>query len=213
MKRTITIATLLFALCSTSFAVIWFSLLVPQDAPEARKGIENRPVLKPFTDEYWAIIKARLWPLKLNDVAKAFGPKLATATNWWGYYGGLSGPELGQHPADLVLPIFATRGMMVSGLHTGDPLRDKSHTDLHGVGDIGYVEFYYQLDGESIQNAAIYFRTDDKFVPLKSTNDFSKRLDWDKSKFNALTNWLDAHLTPMTDTKKASPDATTTHSN
>ena len=27
---------------------------------------------------------------------------------------------------------------------------------------------------------------DDKFVPLMSTNDFSKRFDWDKGKFDAL---------------------------
>jgi hypothetical protein len=99
--------------------------------------------------------------------------------------------------------------MMVSGLHTGNPVSDRSHTDLHAVGDIGYVELYYQLNGESVQTAAIYFRADNKFVPLKSTNDFSKRLDWDKGKFEALKNWLDAHPVPLTDTKKSSPNATT----
>ena len=208
MKRTIAIATLLFALCSASFAVIRFNLVAPQDVREARKGVQDRPELKPFLDEYCAIIKARLFPLKLDDVAKTFGPKLATATNWWEYCGKRSGPELDQHPADLVLPIFVSQGMMVSGLHTGNPITDKSHTDLHAVGDIGYVEFYYQLNGESVQTAAIYFRADGKFVPLKSTNDFSKRLDWDKSKFDALKNWLDAHLVPATDTKKPPPNAT-----
>jgi hypothetical protein len=209
MKRTIAIATLLFALCSASFAVIHFNLAAPQDGPEARTGVQDRPELKPLLDEFRAIIKARLFPLKLDDVAKTFGPKLATATNWWEYYGKRSGPELDQHPADLVLPIFASQGMMVSGLHTGNPISDKSHTDLHAIGDIGYVEFYYQLNGESVNNAAIYFRADDKFIPLKSTNDFSGRLEWDKGKLDALKNWLDTHLLSATDSKTSPPNATT----
>jgi hypothetical protein len=66
--------------------------------------------------------------------------------------------------------------MMLSGMHTGDSARNKSHPDLYAIGDIGYVEFYSQIDGENIQTAVIHFRADEKFVPLKSTNDFPKRL-------------------------------------
>lgn len=212
MKRTIAIAILLCAFCSASFAAITFYLDAPQDAREARKGVQDRPELKPLFDEYCDFIRTRLYPLKADEVAKIFGPKLDTATNWWGFDvdagGKRSGPKLDQHPADLVLPIFAPGAMMVSGLHSDDPARNKSHTDLHAIGDIGYVEFYYQLNGENIQTAAIYFRSDGKFIPLKSTNDLSKRLEWDKDKFAALKNWLAAHLVPV-EPAKSSPDSTT----
>jgi hypothetical protein len=213
MKRSIAIAILLFAFCGVSLAVILFTIAAPQDDGETRKAISDRPELKFLAAEYRDPLCTRLWPLKRDDVAKDFGPLLETATNWWGYGvdagGKRSGPELDQHPADLVLPIFVTTWMMVSGMHTGDPAKDKSHTDLHAIGDIGYVEFYYHLDGESIQTAVIYFRADDKFVPLKSTNDLPKRLAWDKGKFDALKEWLKAHHVSVENTKKLSPDAAT----
>jgi hypothetical protein len=39
-----------------------------------------------------------------------------------------------------------------------------------------------------------FFRVDDKFVPLKTTNDISSRLEWEKPKTEALRKWLDEHL-------------------
>jgi hypothetical protein len=33
-----------------------------------------------------------------------------------------------------------------------------------------------------------------KVIPLKSTNDFAKRVEWEKPKFEALKKWLDEHL-------------------
>lgn len=53
-----------------------------------------------------------------------------------------------------------------------------------------------------MQLALIYFRSDAQFVPLKSTNDFPQRLEWEKAKFAALTQWLENHLPPMTDLGK-----------
>jgi hypothetical protein len=212
MKRSIAVASLICVFCSASFAVVHFSIDAPQDDREARARIGERPELQGLYAEYSNLIKTRLWPLKLGKMANIFGPQLDTATNWWGLDadegGKRSGPKLEHHPTDLVLPIFVPQGMMVSGLHNSNRVSDRSHTDLHAVGDIGYVEIYYQHDGESVQTAAIYFRADKKFVPLKSTNDFSKRLDWDKGKFEALKNWLDAHPVPVTDTNKSSPNAT-----
>jgi hypothetical protein len=204
-----------------------FSVDAPQDVLEARAWAADRPELKPLHDEYFDIIKKRLWPLKFGEIEKIFGQKLDTATNWWGLdtatnwlgTGGAerskgTGPKLGQHPADLVLPVFASQGgtncggrlmLMVSGLHSTDPALNKSHTDLYAVGDIGYVEFYSQLDGEGVQNALIYFRADNKFVPLKSTNDFTARLAWDTAKFDALKTWFDSHLATVQDEEKVSP--------
>jgi hypothetical protein len=211
LKRSVAIAILLSAFCGVSLAVIHFSIAAPQDDGETRKAISDHHELKSLAAEYRDLLRTRLWPLKRDDIAKVFGPLLETATNWWGYGvdagGKPSGPELNQYPVDLVLPIFVGTGMMVSGLHTGDPAKDKSHTDLHAIGDIGYVELYYQLNGESIQTAVIYFRADVQFVPLKSTNDLPKRLAWDKGKFDALKEWLDAHHVLVEDTKELSPNA------
>ena len=84
--------------------------------------------------------------------------------------------------------------LMVSGRHSNDPTKNKSHTDLYAIGDIGYVEFYSKLDGERVQTAVIYFRADFVFTPLKSTNDFAARLAWEENKFDALQEWLDRRL-------------------
>jgi hypothetical protein len=195
VKRTRAIAILLCGLCGRSFAVIHGLIDAPQDDGKARNGVWNRPGSKPLQAAYSEVIQKCLWPIKLDEAANIFGLKLDTATNWWGYAAGKrSGPTLEKHPADLVLPIFAPGGLLLGGLHTGNPDRDKSHTDLYAVGDIGYVEFYSHLDGKKVQSAVIYFRADKKFVPLTSTNDFSKRLEWDKAKFDALKKWLDHHI-------------------
>jgi hypothetical protein len=207
MKRTIVAAFLLFALCSVSFGVVVFFIDAPKDTAEARTWACERPEIKPLRAEYFDVIKTHLWPLKFSEMEKVFGPKLDTATNWWGADGAERGeklgPQPGHHPANLVLPVFASnegtncRGtltMWVGGLHSTDPAQNKSHTDLYAVGDIGYVEIYSHLDGEKVQTAVIYFRADDKFVPLKSTNDFTARLAWDTAKFDALKKWFDLHL-------------------
>jgi hypothetical protein len=218
MKR-IVIAILLCALCHTSFGVILFTIDAPQDDGLARTFACNRPESKPLHAEYSDLIKTRLWPLKFSEMERIFGPKLATATNWWGTgtngTGERSGPSLEHRPADRVLPIFAPEGgtncggfmmVWVSGMHSHDPAKNKSQTALYAVGDVGYVELYSHLDGSKVQAALIYFRWDFAFVPLKSTNDFSARLEWEKNKFDALKEWFDTHLVPVAITKKLFPN-------
>ncbi|MCX6904114.1 MAG: hypothetical protein NTW03_11700 [Verrucomicrobia bacterium] len=215
MKRSIPIAIVLCALCPVGLAQMVFFIDAPHDDSKVRSCVGDRPELKPLHAVYTNIIQTRLWPLKLSEVPKLFGPKLDTATNWWALRvngeGKRSGPQLDHYSANLVLPIFAPAGgtncdgrmmMWVSGMHTGDPARDKSHTDLYAIGDIGYVEFYSHLDGEKVQTAVIYFRADDKFVPLKSTNHFSARLAWDTARLDALKRWFDSHLLAAKDAKK-----------
>jgi hypothetical protein len=75
---------------------------------------------------------------------------------------------------------------------------NKRHVDLHAISNIGYVEFFYSWNGTNIENAVIYLRADEQFVPLKSTNDFPRRLEWEKVKFTALNKWFDEHY-PHTD--------------
>ena len=178
MKRIITISFLLFTFCSASFAVIFIMLDAPQDDSQARRNVYDRPELKPIDSKYSDVIQIRIWPLKLDDVAKIFGPKLD------------------KQPDDMVLPLFAGNGIGLSGLSIGE---NKRHTDFHTIGNIGYVECFYQFNGTNIATAVFYLRPDDKFVPLKSTNDFSKRLEWEQVKFAALNKWLDEHMPKITD--------------
>ena len=184
MKRSIPIAFVLCAVCPVSFAVILFSIGAPQDDSKVRSGVGDRPELKPLHAAYTNIIQTRLWPLKLDEVPRICGPKLDTATNWWALGVEGSGPKLNHHPANLVFAhLRSGRREQLRREYDDDglwcaywgPGEDKSHTDLYAIGDIGYVEFYSQLDGENVQTAVIYFRADNKFVPLKSTNDFPKR--------------------------------------
>ena len=63
VKRITASALLVCALCSTSFAVIFFPIDAPQDIREARAWAAERPELKPLQDEYCDIIKTRLGPL------------------------------------------------------------------------------------------------------------------------------------------------------
>jgi hypothetical protein len=216
MKRNIVIGLVLCAFCRVGLAVILFSIDAPEDDGETRARLGERPELRPLHAAYTNLIQRGLWPLKFSEMGRIFGPKLDTTTNWWGMgtnaMGELPGPSLGHRPADVVLPIFASGGgtncggammMMVSGLHSNDPAQNKSHTDLYAVGDIGYVELYSHLDGEKVQTAVIYFRADEKFVPLRTTKDFAKGLEWEKGKFEALKAWLAARHIPVEETPNA----------
>jgi hypothetical protein len=177
-------------MCSSSLALNLF-LEAPQDDGNARGDIYYRPELKTLKGAYSDIVRNRLSLLKFDDVAKIFGLQLdrsgAGAEN--------SGAGPAHRPADVVLPTFAPNNVGLSGLVGAVNL---AHTDLHAAGDTGYVEFYYQSDGVTLQSVVLYFRADGKFVPLASTNDFSKRLEWEKAKFAAVTQWLDEHV-PQTD--------------
>jgi hypothetical protein len=70
---------------------------------------------------------------------------------------------------------------------------------MHAVGKLGYVEFYYGVDGEQVATAVLYHRADDASVPIQSAEDFQRRLDWDKGRFQEIKQWLDAHLPKMVD--------------
>jgi hypothetical protein len=180
MKRTIAITLLFAVFCNASFAVIFMMLDAPQDDSQARRDVWDRSELQPLNAAYQDIVATRFFPLKLDDVAKIFGP------------------TLDKTPGDMVLPLFAGNGLGLSGLGKGGP-SDKSHTDFHAVGDIGYVECFYQVNGTNIETTVFYFRTDNKFVPLTSVDIFPKRLAWDKAKFAAMKQWFDEHMPKITD--------------
>lgn len=191
-------------------AVIILNLNTPQDDPMVRRALigcganATTPVsrcliVQPLGEEYQRLIETRIWPLHRAEVAKYFGPALLTTTNWWKHDGDLGGFQIHRHPKDLVLPVYVPSGLMISGLHSTDPEANKNHTDLHAIGKLGYIEIYYQNDGEGIQTAVLYSRANKRFVPLKSPGDFEERFEWDKAHFALIKKWFNQHLPRIKD--------------
>jgi hypothetical protein len=178
MKSRITLALILIASLNAAFATIWTPLDFSKDNLDARLAVQNRTFLKSMQVEYDAILSSRICLLKYDGVRRCFGRSLVKT------------------PDDCALPLFAENGSARGGYSTSP---DKSHIDFNTIGDLGYVEIFYNSDGESIGDAAIYFRTDEHFVPLQSTNDYDKRLSWEMTKFDAVKEWLDQHLPKVKD--------------
>jgi hypothetical protein len=178
MKKFIANGLAILGICSPIFGVIILGLDTPQDNPVALRETWDRAELNPLRAEYENIISTRIWPLKYGDVTNIFGPKLDAKPNHY------------------ALPIFVPVMQGMSGLA---PKNDKRHMDFYALGDVGYFQVYYNWDGDTIGIAAFYLRTDDKFVPLQSTNDFARRLDWDKAGFASLKRWFDQRLPKLTD--------------
>ena len=180
MKKTIALAVFLLAFCGTTLAEIFWIFDYPKDNPVARGYVQiwYRVELKSEQAAYWSLIETRIFPLKYGDITNSVGQKLDKL------------------PDDKVVPFFIS-GVGISGLHPVE--NDKSHIDVYAIGDIGYLQVFYYWDGDSINTAVIYLRADDKFVPLQSTGDFAKRLDWDKAKFQLAKQWLVQHLPKLTD--------------
>lgn len=185
MKRTIAIALLLCAFCGISFAQRLVMLGGTQDDFAARQAVQEQVELKSITDDYQQIIRTRFWPLKVEDITNIFGPKIEEHRI-------RPGNQLDTH---VVLPLFAPEMISLSGLLVTN---DRSHRVLYAVGDIGYVEFFYHWDGESLGGAVFYARPDDKFIPLKTTNDFPKRMEWEKEKFEVFKSWVDKYMPTIT---------------
>jgi hypothetical protein len=159
----------------------------PPDDQASLGGCSNycdRLELQVPAREYNDLIKVRFFPLKLADVTAIFGPKLD------------------QPPADRARPLFAPKMIAESGRVWSDSANHK-HVDYHAIGDVAYLEAYYQYDGVTLATCVIYLRTDDQFVPLRSyndsTNDISKRLTWDLARFATLQQWLNVHMPKLTD--------------
>jgi hypothetical protein len=180
MKRLFTIAFLLLAFCGTTFATISYIFDKPQDNSAARWGIQNRPELKPMEVEYYNFLETRISPLKDEEtITKCFGPKLD------------------KQPEDRVVPLIIN-GVTVSGLTPGG-IVEKRHIEFYSVGDVGYIQVFYGWDGKSIAGSALYFRTNSAFVPFQSTNDLTRRIEWEKDRFDVLKKKLNDVLPKMTD--------------
>lgn len=170
---------ILLLLCLSSIAApaqrsVGFGL--PYDDPNVRREVYSLEQLKPLVSEYDQFISTRIATLKGEDITKIFGPKREQRKLM----------ELAD-PTNTVAPLFAPFSLTFSGLLN---IEDHSRRDLYAVGDLGYVEFIYGLNGE-LRTPVLYLHLDEKFVPLRSTNDLHARLEWDKERFAAIKKWLE----------------------
>lgn len=123
-RRTLLTLVLFFIYSVTSYAPIFVLLDTPQDVSEVRRKVQELPEVKRLSVDCSTVIKLKLWPLKINQIAKIFGPKLL------------------KRPDSAVLPIFAPNSVGLSGLRHPEPELNKNHVDFHAIADIGFVEFY-----------------------------------------------------------------------
>jgi hypothetical protein len=185
-RWTLMIRTILFALFLSLVPLTCFGQRIVEVAPTeefaVRLSLRDREELKPFAAEYQRTITTRLKPLGPDQVTNVFGQKLESIRNLTPH--GLTN--------SVALPSFAPDSVLLSGLLVTN---DQSHADLYAVGDVGYIEFIYQWDGSTeYARIVLYFRPDASFVPLKNADDFSRRLEWEKPKWQALQEWLDVHV-------------------
>lgn len=178
MKSRITILLIFIAFLNPAFATISTILDFSKDNLNARLAVQERAVIKSLQAEYDNLLSTRICLLKYEGVKRSFGQELAL------------------RPSDCALPLFAEDASGQTGYTT---YPNKRHTDFNAIGDLGYVEIFYNSDGENIGDAAIYFRTDEQFTPLQSTNDYDKRVSWEMAKFDAVKQWLDQHLPKIKD--------------
>ena len=173
MKRLLLIAALLAFASPLCFGSITMFLPTPQDDSQTRYQFSEREELKPATAELWDLVENRICPLRRDDIDRIFGPALS------------------EPPKDMVRPIFSPDIIGVDG--TGTP-------EFHNIGDFGYIEFFYPNYGNTnLIQWGWFHRADDNFVPVKSADDFEKRLEWDKAKLAEITRWLDERLPKFKD--------------
>ena len=184
MKQTLLAALLGVALAIPALGTIFSFVESPQDDLKVLGGcnyICEHPELQPLLAEYKELLEVRIHPLShLTNISASFGPMLE------------------QRPLDRAKPLFVPMMIGESGITPSDK-PDQRHQGFHAIGDVGYLEVHYGYDGVWVAACVVHLRTDDKFVPLKSTNDFAARLKWDKARFDTLKKWFDAHLPKLTD--------------
>jgi len=161
--------------CSISEAQIVCMFDQKFDAPSIRWDLQKREDVKHAQEQFSAIIQKYISPLKEDEIKSIYGPTL---------------PAL---PDDASLPIFSYNGVAVSGIAFEDPAKSKNHTEFYRIGDLGYLQVFYQIDGVSVGGAGFYFKTDQKFTPLKTSEDISRRLGWDETRLQAILRWINEH--------------------
>ena len=97
--------------------------------------------------------------------------------------------QLPDLPAPYVLPSFQSTEFITTGFFdVSQPQR--RHVDYYRVDDLGFVQFVFHQDGERVEAAVIYFRPDAQFVPLRSKKDLTRRIGWEKKKWERIKSWI-----------------------
>jgi hypothetical protein len=79
------------------------------------------------------------------------------------------------------MPVGQVRAIHMSGF--GWP--GKHHADFHPIGNVGAVEVWYDLDGETPIAAVVYLARDDGYLKLSKGN-LTRRLAWDRRRLREL---------------------------
>jgi hypothetical protein len=113
-------------------------------------AVSGQKPVKKFSEEINAFQKT-LWPLKEAEIEK------------------LLGKPVPRDEKAYAMPVAQARALHMSGIRYADKKRNKNHTAFYPVEDIGGIEVWYGIDGETPQVALLYFKVDKGFPKLKET--------------------------------------------
>ena len=172
MRPIIPFLAVMFLCASRLYAPIGYGFDQKQDDSSIRWELQKNSEVKAAQEAFWKYLQNTIWPMKETDIEAAFGKRI----------GGL--------PEDASLPVFSYNGVMVSGVMHDDPSKNKNHIEFYRVDDLGYLQIIYQIDGVSVAGSVFYFKTDLDYTPLKNKSDFTKRMAWDKARFEQIKDWI-----------------------
>jgi hypothetical protein len=165
----------IFSLCRPVRGVLFDIIEAPQDDRQLRESVAKRSDVRRLRQEYNNVEETYLLYLRSSEAPAVFGAKMK------------------EFPQPYVLPAFYWNELILNGLEdVSKPQR--RHEDVYSLGQIGYIKLYFLQDGETMENTTICFRPDTAFVPLKSAANISRRLQWEKRKWQLVEAWLKARL-------------------
>jgi hypothetical protein len=171
------IAALLVCTSHLCFGAILEFFPTPQEDLMTQHQFSERKELKSAAAELFDLVENRINPLGRDGIDRILGPKLS------------------EPPKDMALPFFAPDFFLVDGIEA------PRKPEFHALGDLGYIECFYQKYGNTndFLQWGWFHRIDNNFVPVRSADDFEKRLAWDKAKLAEIARWLDEHLPKFKD--------------
>jgi len=140
------------------------------DDPLVERATRKDPRVKALRPQ-WKELRDRLGRLKLEALRERFGEPV---TKPKGVY---------------VLALAQPRVLSLSGVRHFDPAQNRDHVGFHVLDDVGALEIYYQIDGETPATFVVYLKPDAGFVKLDGQN-LDARLAWDARRWKELL----AHL-------------------
>src|SRR5262249_15244973 len=84
-----------------------------------------------------------------------------------------------------------SRAVGLSGIRYADPKLNKNHTDTHHIGDVGRIDVYYGIDGETPVHVHFYLKVDKGFTRLDRLESVDKRLCWEQAAFSKVVKHVE----------------------